>query len=72
MRASIDGLVATTMALFLAGASIGIAGCEEKSPLEEAGDAIEEGIEDAADEIEDAAEEAEEAAEEAAEALRNE
>jgi hypothetical protein len=71
MKAGIDGLRATTVALFLAAVSFGIVGCEEKSPLEEAGEALEEGIEDVGEELEDAAEEVEEAAEDAEEALRD-
>jgi predicted small lipoprotein YifL len=59
------------IAILFAAMSLGIAGCEKKGPLEEAGDAIEEGIEDVGDDLEDAAEEVEEAAEEAEDALRD-
>ena len=68
MRASIDGLRATTIAFFLAAMSFGIAGCEEKGPLEEAGERIDEGLEDAREDLEDAAEEVGDAVEEAADA----
>lgn len=69
MRASIDGLRATTIAFCLAAMSFGIAGCEEKGPLEEAGERIDEGLEDAREDLEDAADEVGEAAEEAAKAV---
>jgi predicted small secreted protein len=62
---------ATAIIALLLTASFGFAGCEKKGPLEEAGEAIDEGIEDAGEELEDAAEEVEEAAEEAEEALRD-
>jgi hypothetical protein len=64
-------LRATAIALLLTGMSFGIAGCEKKGPLEEAGEAIDEGIEDVREGVEDAAEEVEDAAEEAEEALRD-
>jgi hypothetical protein len=71
MRASTDELRATAIALFLTALSFGIAGCEKEGPLEEAGEAIDERVEDAREGLEDAAEEVEEAAEEAEEALRD-
>jgi hypothetical protein len=47
----------------------GVAGCEkeEKSPMEKAGEAVEEAADDAADTVEDAADDAEDAIEEATE-----
>jgi hypothetical protein len=70
VKASIKFRV-TTIALSLAALSFGLEGCEKKGPLEEAGEAIDEGIEEVGDELEDAAEEVEEAAEEADEAIRD-
>jgi predicted small lipoprotein YifL len=61
----------TEIALLLTAMSVGMAGCEKKGPLEEAGEAIDERIEDAREELEDAAGEVEQAAEEAREALRD-
>jgi hypothetical protein len=64
-------LRARAIALLLTAMSFGIAGCEKDGPLEEAGEAIDEGIEDAREGVEDAAEEVEDAAEEAEDALRD-
>jgi methyl-accepting chemotaxis protein len=50
-------------------AAFAIAGCEERSPLEEAGDTVRDGIEDAREAAEDAADEVGDAAEEVGEAI---
>jgi F0F1-type ATP synthase membrane subunit b/b' len=67
MKATIDTFRTRTVILLLAALGFGVAGCERQGPLEEAGEAIDDGIEDAREELEDAAEEVREAAEEAAE-----
>lgn len=64
---TIDTFGARAIALLLAAMTLGIAGCEKEGSLEEAGEALDERIEDARDDIEDAAEEAAEDVEEAAE-----
>ena len=67
MQTTLNRFGSTAIAFLLAAMSLGIAGCEKKGPLEEAGEALDDRIEDARDEIEDAAEEAAEEVDEAAE-----
>jgi hypothetical protein len=57
--------------MIMSAAAFTIAGCEERSPIEEVGDSVRDGIEDAREGIEDAAEEVEEAAEEVGEAIED-
>lgn len=71
MKVTTDALRSATIALFLGAISFGIVGCEKEGPLEEAGEAIDEGIEDVGEAAEDAAEEVEEAAEDVEDALED-
>lgn len=51
-----------TGAALLLLASLGLAGCPDDGPLEEAGEAVDEAAEDAGDAVEDAADEVDDAA----------
>lgn len=50
------------LALSLFASFLALAGCEEKGPMEKAGETIDEAVEDGGDAIEDAADEVEDAA----------
>lgn len=55
---------AILLALLMAFAAIGLAGCDDQGPAEEAGEQIDDAMEDAADSFDDAADELEDTFEE--------
>ena len=57
------------IALLMGAFAVGISGCEDEGPAEEAGETVDEAFEETGDTMEEAAESAEDAAEEAGDEL---